>query len=152
MAQVLLGVSACRKKKNVTSEEGVAVAIPVLRTTFIRNFNPFMESQARWPTTAGIYEPTVIFNRATGKFVPWLADAWYWEAAAPRCQDLLDHRGDGTVPAPGRRHQHGDRPAVPGDRDLLALFDAVEECGEVCLCGVGANGRHCVLQTGLRPV
>lgn len=78
MAILLLSVSGCRKKKLEKREEGVAVIIPVLRATFIRNFNPYMESQSRWPTTAGIYEPTVIFNRATGKFVPWLAEAWYW--------------------------------------------------------------------------
>lgn len=60
-------------------EEGVGVIIPVLRTTFVRNFNPFFESQALWPTTAGIYEPTIIFNRATGQFVPWLAEEWHWE-------------------------------------------------------------------------
>ena len=70
---------SCKRDPHRPVEEGVAVVIPVLRTTFVRNFNPFFESQALWPTTAGIYEPTIIFNRATGEFVPWLAEEWYWE-------------------------------------------------------------------------
>lgn len=56
----------------------MAVVVPATRATWIRNFNPFFESQARWPAPAGIYEPLVIFNRATGEFVPWLATAWRW--------------------------------------------------------------------------
>ena len=77
MGLALFLVSCGNKKAKV--EKGVAVAVPTLRSTWIRNFNPYFESQARWPATAGIYEPTIIFNRATGKFVPWLAERWYWE-------------------------------------------------------------------------
>lgn len=74
-----LPLVGCRKRGRTKHEEGVAVVVPTLSPTFIRNFNPFFESQARWPTTAGIYEPTIIFNRATGKFVPWLAEEWWWQ-------------------------------------------------------------------------
>src|SRR5690606_34011807 len=70
-------LTAC-KRSTPEHEPGVAVVVPTTRATWIRNFNPFFESQARWPATAGIYEPLVIFNRATGEFVPWLATAWRW--------------------------------------------------------------------------
>ncbi len=69
---------ACTKKSAKT-EEGVAVVVPNARSTWIRNFNPFFKSQARWPATAGIYEPTIILNREKGKFVPWLAESWHWK-------------------------------------------------------------------------
>lgn len=68
----------CSHRKEESHERGVAVVVPATRATWIRNFNPFFESQARWPAPAGIYEPLVIFNRATGEFVPWLATAWRW--------------------------------------------------------------------------
>lgn len=45
--------------------------------TWIRSFNPLhAESSVRWPTQAGIYEPLIIFNLATGETQPWLATAW----------------------------------------------------------------------------
>jgi len=46
-----------------------------------RSFNPFhSDTDARWPTWAGIYEPLIICNRATGTFTPWLASAYEWSA------------------------------------------------------------------------
>ena len=72
-------VAGCHKRRPVPPETGVAVVVPTQRSTWIRNFNPYFESQCRWPAAAGIYEPTIIFNRAKGKFVPWLARAWRWE-------------------------------------------------------------------------
>jgi peptide/nickel transport system substrate-binding protein len=44
-----------------------------------RSFNPFRnDSDSRWPASAGIYEPLLVFNRATGNYVPWLATAYAW--------------------------------------------------------------------------
>jgi peptide/nickel transport system substrate-binding protein len=44
-----------------------------------RSFNPFRsDAESRWPTWAGIYEPLIISNRATGTFTPWLATAYTW--------------------------------------------------------------------------
>src|SRR5262249_9641396 len=46
-----------------------------------RVFNPFRDYTAtRWPAKAGIYEPLVVFNRATGTYLPWLAAAYQWGA------------------------------------------------------------------------
>jgi peptide/nickel transport system substrate-binding protein len=49
--------------------------------TWTRSFNPFRsDAESRWPTWAGIYEPLIISNRATGTFAPWLATSYTWSA------------------------------------------------------------------------
>ena len=46
-----------------------------------RVFNPFLkEEDTRWPSAAGIYEPLIVYNRATGVYVPWLATSFQWSA------------------------------------------------------------------------
>src|SRR6185295_2475348 len=46
-----------------------------------RAFNPFLkEEDTRWPSVAGIYEPLIVYNRATGAYVPWLATSFQWSA------------------------------------------------------------------------
>ena len=41
-----------------------------------RAFNPFRDdTDTRWPATAGIYEPLLVYSRATRSYVPWLATA-----------------------------------------------------------------------------
>jgi peptide/nickel transport system substrate-binding protein len=48
-------------------------------TAWKRVFNPFLhEAETRWPSTAGVYEPLIIYNRATGSYMPWLATAFDW--------------------------------------------------------------------------
>jgi peptide/nickel transport system substrate-binding protein len=75
-----LGSAGCRNKQKPDEHRpGVAIVVPTLRATWIRNFNPFFESQSRWPASSGIYEPLIIYNRATGDFVPWLGTKWRWE-------------------------------------------------------------------------
>jgi peptide/nickel transport system substrate-binding protein len=46
-----------------------------------RAFNPFRDdTDTRWPATAGIYEPMLVYSRATRSYVPWLATAYEWAA------------------------------------------------------------------------
>jgi peptide/nickel transport system substrate-binding protein len=46
-----------------------------------RVFNPFLnEADTRWPAGAGIYEPLIVYNRATAAYVPWLATSYKWSA------------------------------------------------------------------------
>jgi peptide/nickel transport system substrate-binding protein len=46
-----------------------------------RVFNPFRDdSDTRFPSTAGVYEPLIIYNRATGTYLPWLATGYRWVA------------------------------------------------------------------------
>jgi peptide/nickel transport system substrate-binding protein len=59
-------------------ERGVMTVVPQLRASWVRNFNPFFESHSRWPTLAGIYEPLLIYNRISAKYLPWLAESWFW--------------------------------------------------------------------------
>jgi peptide/nickel transport system substrate-binding protein len=44
-----------------------------------RAFNPFRgDTETLWPATAGVYEPLIVYSRATRKYVPWLATAYQW--------------------------------------------------------------------------
>jgi peptide/nickel transport system substrate-binding protein len=49
------------------------------QSAWVRNFNPLAPGEgARFPTRAGIYEPLLVFNTVTGKYVPWLATGYEW--------------------------------------------------------------------------
>jgi len=49
------------------------------QASWIRNFNPLTPGgSARWPTSAGIYEPLMIYNSMKGKYIPWLAINYTW--------------------------------------------------------------------------
>lgn len=46
---------------------------------WIRNFNPLTTATAaRWPTTAGVYEPLFVFNSIQAEQIPWLATSHSW--------------------------------------------------------------------------
>ena len=47
--------------------------------TWVRNFNPFSPVVLGSAATA-IYEPMMIYNKATGQLVPWLATDYSWNA------------------------------------------------------------------------
>ena len=73
----------------VTSPQGAApaaahvlIASPGPRQTpWKRSFNPFRsETGFLWPAPAGVYEPLVVYNRATGSYLPWLATGYEWSA------------------------------------------------------------------------
>lgn len=94
MALLSLGAfSGCSKPDNGATKPGDAPgATPSAKTktaaltvskeqhaSWIRNFNPLLEqSNTRWPSPAGIYEPMLIFNTMKGEFVPWLAEKYEW--------------------------------------------------------------------------
>ena len=49
------------------------------QASWIRNFNPLIPpGSARWPTSAGIYEPLMIYNSMKGEYIPWLAVKHEW--------------------------------------------------------------------------
>src|SRR5260221_5478944 len=60
----------------------ILVASPGPRQTpWKRSFNPFRsETGFLWPASAGVYEPLVVYNRATGNYLPWLATSYAWGA------------------------------------------------------------------------
>jgi peptide/nickel transport system substrate-binding protein len=45
--------------------------------TWVRNFNPFSASPLG-STGSAIYEPMMIYNKSTGKLVPWLSTGYTW--------------------------------------------------------------------------
>ncbi len=48
-------------------------------SAWVKNFNPLLPAgSSRWPTRNGIYEPMMIFNGATDRWVPWLALGATW--------------------------------------------------------------------------
>lgn len=49
------------------------------QSTWVRNFNPF-SPDARTQASTIIYEPMMIFNKATAELVPWLATGYTWNA------------------------------------------------------------------------
>jgi peptide/nickel transport system substrate-binding protein len=48
-------------------------------STWLRNFNPF-SPDVRYPAQTGMYEPLMVYNKSTGKLVPWLATEYSWNA------------------------------------------------------------------------
>ena len=68
--------------------------------TWKRTFNPFLnDADTRFPAAAGVYEPLLIHNRATGANTPWLATGFQWLADNSRLRFAI-RRGvvwsDGT--------------------------------------------------------
>lgn len=49
------------------------------QSTWVRNFNPF-SGDARMQATTIIYEPMMIYDKATSQLVPWLATAYAWNS------------------------------------------------------------------------
>lgn len=83
---ILALLAACADPTGETPP-GTLVVLQEQQAAWVRNFNPLLSTGgARWPTTSGIYEPLLLFNRATGETVPWLATAWTWTEPARRLQ------------------------------------------------------------------
>lgn len=57
---------------------GVLTVSAEQQTTWVRNFNPFLQG-TRWPTTAGIHEPLMVWSSTEARYVPWLATAAVWD-------------------------------------------------------------------------
>jgi peptide/nickel transport system substrate-binding protein len=58
---------------------GLSVSVGPRDGTWKRVFNPLVpDSDARFPAQNGIYEPLIIYNRATGTYMPWLATRYDW--------------------------------------------------------------------------
>lgn len=80
----LLVLLLCGCKQNQPKvRPGVLTVAQEQQSSWVRNFHPFLPmGVARWGTSAGVYEPLMIFNRMTGEYVPWLATSYEWGANA----------------------------------------------------------------------
>ena len=68
---------SCEKKQS-QKRDGLTI-YQEAQLSWVRNFNPLSPAgSARWPTSAGIYEPLFIYNSITAEFVPWLATQYEW--------------------------------------------------------------------------
>jgi len=68
----------CSDPQTVIDKIGLVIS-QEQRASWTRNFNPLTPGGiSRWPTSAGIYEPLMIYNSMKGKYIPWLATAHKW--------------------------------------------------------------------------
>ena len=75
-------ISGCQQRESHL-RPGVLTVAQEQQSSWVRNFHPFLPmGVARWGTSAGIYEPLMIFNRMTGEYVPWLATGYEWRGNA----------------------------------------------------------------------
>ena len=69
---------SCSKEKSTKKRDGLTI-YQEAQLSWVRNFNPLSPAgSARWPTSAGIYEPLFIYNSMTAEYVPWLATRYTW--------------------------------------------------------------------------
>src|SRR5258706_15573367 len=55
-----------------------------------RVFNPLLyDADTRWPAAAGIYEPLIVYNRATASYMPWLGTRYDWSEGNKRLRFTL---------------------------------------------------------------
>ena len=67
-----------QKEKGHIERDGLII-YQEAKLSWVRNFNPLVPGgSARFPTSAGIYEPLFIYNSITGEYVPWLATGYEW--------------------------------------------------------------------------
>lgn len=119
---VVASVAGC-KKDQPRHQPGVMVVVPTQSATWIRNFNPLLPSQALWPAEAGIYEPLIIYNRITQKYVPWLAESFRWNEDAT---ELTFTIRDGVKWSDGRPFSSED---VWFTWDLVRRHRALDQAG-----------------------
>ncbi len=79
MAFGLIVFNGCTSKENQNARRGLII-YQEAQISWVRNFNPLSPAgAARWPTSAGIYEPLFIYNSMSGEYVPWLALDYKWD-------------------------------------------------------------------------
>ncbi len=103
---------------------GTLTILQEQQAAWVRNFNPLLATGgARWPTASGVYEPLLIYNRATGETIPWLALSWTWAEPATRLRLTLR---DGVRWSDGAAFTAED---VAFTFDLMRRFPALDAAG-----------------------
>ena len=69
-------LASCGSKSSGSSDAYLTINFEQV-STWVRNFNPFSASPLG-STGSAIYEPMMIYNKSTGKLVPWLATGYSW--------------------------------------------------------------------------
>ena len=111
-------------KPLVTVPDGVLVVSQEQQATWQRNFNPLLISgSARWPTSAGIYEPLLIYNPMTGRYEPWLATEYQFDEKATELRMMIR---EGVLWSDGQPFTSAD---VVFTFELLQRFPALDGQG-----------------------
>jgi len=71
-------LSACGSQSSASNQQYLTINFEQ-EPTWVRNFNPFSASPLGSTLTA-IYEPMMIYNKATDQLVPWLATGYTWSS------------------------------------------------------------------------
>ena len=71
-------LTACSSSTSSGSNQYLTINFEQV-STWVRNFNPF-SANALGSTATAIYEPMMIYNKSTGKLVPWLATDYSWNS------------------------------------------------------------------------
>ena len=90
-------------------------------------FNPLLyEVDTRWPAAAGVYEPLLVYNRATATYMPWLGARYDWSENNRRLRFTLRPGVKWSDGAPFTRSRRGlhVRPA-----QALPVLDRVKMWG-----------------------
>ncbi len=129
MILLLSGLLGCADPIDATPP-GTLTVLQEQQAAWVRNFNPLLSTGgARWPTAAGIYEPLIVLNRATGENTPWLATDWSWDpptAEAPEATVLRITTRQGVRWSDGASFSAAD---VAFTFDLLRRFPALDGAG-----------------------
>jgi peptide/nickel transport system substrate-binding protein len=81
LAATLATLSATHVAAQASPSAPLTITMGPRQAAWKRVFNPFLnEADTRWPTAAGIHEPLIVYNRATGTYMPWLATSFQWSA------------------------------------------------------------------------
>ncbi|WP_437733507.1 ABC transporter substrate-binding protein [Sorangium sp. So ce1335] len=63
----------------LAGQDGFLTVAAEMYPSWERKFNPLLApALARWPTTAGIYEPLIVYNRMRDDYAPWLSTGYTW--------------------------------------------------------------------------
>jgi peptide/nickel transport system substrate-binding protein len=75
------GASALAQPTPASSARPLTLSVGPRDGVWKRVFNPLLyEVDTRWPASAGIYEPLIVYNRATASYMPWLGIRYNWSA------------------------------------------------------------------------
>ena len=89
-----------------------------------RAFNPFRDdTDTRWPATAGVYEPLLVYSRATRSYQPWLATGYQWGSGNLTLRFAIR---SGVLWSDGQTFSGKD---VAFTFDLMRRFSALDRAG-----------------------
>jgi peptide/nickel transport system substrate-binding protein len=110
-----LAPSAAAQPAAASATRPLTVSVGPRDGVWKRVFNPLLfDVDTRWPAAAGIYEPLVVYNRATASYLPWLGTRYDWSENNTRLRFTL---------RPGVKWSDG---APFSSKDVAFTFDVLK--------------------------